>query len=730
MSLKNKKELFMPSPLLRSTLLVCAAMSSLSALAQTTQPASQPSTASQNAKESDAISISDVGEITVEEKKPMTAASSGEVRQRDFLLRPHLRPADILMSAPGVFVVQHSGGGKANQYFLRGFDCDHGTDLRMMIDGVPVNMVSHGHGQGYTDLHFVIPELIDRVDVQKGPYFAEYGDFATAGAFNLITKKKQDKDSVSFTIGGYAAEDRALSIFRTVAIAAPNTKKVDTLIAAEVYNTDGPFENAEDLTRYNLFTKASRQLDSGGILSLVGMAYGAGWNGSGQIPERAINDGTIGRFGTLDPTEGGNSQRHSLYLSYLSFPDPSSKLTFLAYLVDYRFRLYSNFTFFSRDPVNGDQIEQEDIRTIGGLKTSYDFLRKWKQVTLKTKFGVEFRGDSIQNSLFEDVARERVSTVVDADIQQGSFGVFAQEDLIFSPKLRAILGLRGDYFGFNVTDNLEDTTTLGNPTSGVAQDSLASPKATLVYSPNKKTDLYLNFGTGFHSNDARGIVQSANPVTPLSRATGGEIGFRTNLGDSVDLAWALFAIYLGSELVWVGDEGVTEASGATLRSGVEMEGRVALTSWLYADIDATLSRGEFTQDQSAVALAPTSLLSGGLSMRHPKGYLGRIGIFNIGDRAATEDRELVAEGFTRVDLSAAYEKPKYRVGLDIQNLFNTEWREAQFATTSRLQDELAPADCAPGTRPVEEAGDFVGCEEVHFTPGAPFNAQLSLTLFF
>jgi outer membrane receptor protein involved in Fe transport len=663
---------------------------------------------------------------TITARRPFTAASSSTVRERDFRLRPHPRPVDILQVVPGLYTNQHAGGGKANQYFLRGFDADHGTDVALFVDGVPVNMVSHGHGQGYADLNWVIPELIERVEVHKGTYFAQFGDFATAGAVNMVTHRGFEKSQL--TLGGGSFDS-----WRGLFIAAPELEGWTPLVAGQVYGTSGPFERSEGLERFSLFAKLTRQLSGRTSLSVALTSYGSGWNASGQVPLRRVSTGQLDRFGTIDPTEGGNSQRHSLYATYRALTEREGEVNVMAYAVQYRLNLFSNFTFFSRDPDNGDMIEQHDARTLAGLNASYRFRRELGTMSFVTTLGAQLRTDSIDNSLYYDKARERLAPVVNASIREGSLGLYAQEEITFTPWLRTVLGLRADYFGFDVEDPLEDLATPGTKTSGVRQASLVSPKASLVFSAIPDTELYLNFGYGFHSNDARGVVRQPDPVTPLTRARGYELGARTRLFDRLDLAGSLFRLDLDSELVWVGDEGTTEANGPTRRRGLEAEARLKLLPWLFADADVTVSRATFVQNvgnANAVALAPTLILAGGVSARHPSGAYGRLGVLHLGDRPATEDRFLTAEGFTRVDATLGYRGSFYEVNVGIQNLLNTEWREAQFANVSRLPDELSEESCPAGTRPAGEEGAFEGCEDLHFTPGAPLNAQATVSFFF
>lgn len=667
-------------------------------------------------------------EVVVKGRRPMTAASSTTVRDRDFLLRPHPRPADILSVVPGLYVAQHAGGGKANQYFLRGFDADHGTDVALSVDGIPVNQVSHGHGQGYADLHWVIPELVQRIEVKKGPYFAEHGDFATAGAVNLVTHRSLEHSQLSLSAGMF-------DTYRGLVIASPRFDGWKPLIAGEVYGTNGPFDHGEELKRYNVFTKLTREFhdQASSSLSVALTSYAGGWNASGQLPLREVRANRLDRFGSLDPTEGGNSQRHGISAVYRAFPTPESSVSVLAYLTSYRLNLYSNFTFASRDPVNGDMIEQTDARITTGLSSSYRVRRRFGDIAFDSTLGVQVRNDVIQNGLHFSEKRERLTTVLDDTVREGSLALYAQEDIEWTGFLRTVAGVRGDYFGFQVDDHREELESEGNGTSGVRQAALLSPKASVVLTPRADLDLYLNFGMGYHSNDARGVVRAVDRVTPLTRATGYETGARLRLFDRLDLAAAAFVMDLESEIVWVGDEGTTEAKGPTRRLGGELEARLELLPWLFLDGDLALTRARFMDNPvagTAVALAPTRVAGGGLSVRHPRGYFGRVGVFHLGDRPATEDRFFTAEGFTRLDATAGYRHRWFEVSVTGQNLTDTDFREAQFANVSKLPAETSPASCPAGTRPVSDGDAFLGCEDIHFSPGTPFNLQATASLFF
>jgi outer membrane receptor protein involved in Fe transport len=574
-------------------------------------------------------------------------------------------------------------------------------------------------------LNWIIPEVVERVQVIKGPYSAANGDFATGGAINLVTRQTDEQSQVALGGGSF-------DTYRTLAVVTPKGKSWRSLAAAEVYHTNGPFEHGEDLNRYSVFLSGTRQLEDGGKVTLGATSYAAGWNASGQIPGRAVESGLIGRFGSIDPGEGGSSQRHSLRAHYTRDLDQGSQVDVTAYAVDYRLQLFSNFTFFSSDPVRGDMIEQEDRRLLTGVQARYWFpvYSGPNGVFAATQVGVDLRNDVIDSGLFLAPGRQRLEARVDAHVLEGSVGVFAQEDVTWTPWLRTVLGLRADYFGFDVEDRLEPS----GPTSGTTGAGIVSPKATAVVTPSRNTELYLNFGMGYHSNDARGTVRSVDPVTSLTRATGAEVGFRSRLWDRVDLAMAGFWMDLEGETVWIGDEGTTEVSGPTRRMGLELEARYQILPWLYADADLNLVSARYLEEpasRNAVPLAPGRIGSAGLSWRHPSGWFGRIGLFHLGDRPANEDRSLTAVGFSRLDGSMGYRGERFEVMVAAQNLTNAPIREAQFATVSRLPGETGAGSCPAGTfAATDDSDSFAGCEEVNYTPGAPLNATATVRLFF
>jgi len=658
-------------------------------------------------------------ETKVEAGAPTSAASAETIRDRDLVLRPHATPEDILRVVPGLVIAQHQGGGKADQLFLRGFDADHGTDVALFLDGVPINLPSHGHGQGFADLHFLIPEAINQIDITKGPYFPEYGDFDTAGAINLKTRRSFGENSISATYGSF-------DTYRVVGIASPKLSEGLPWLAAEVAGTNGPFSSPEQLQRYTLMTKETLALNASTILSLLGSAYGSQWNASGQIPLRAVEAGLLDRFGSIDPTEGGQTQRQMFTATLEQRHGSEESVSVTAYAVRYRFRLFSDFTFQLRDPANFDQIEQNDVRFYTGLQGRFRSSRTLQNgMRFITTIGAQARYDDIHTELWHDKQRGRLpdcfergsNPCSDSQITQSNIGMYFEEDMRLTRWLRIVAGARADLFEFNVSDRKPLAAVGSDPTTGVVQKSIVNPKLQIVLRPSGWWDIYLDGGGGFHSNDARGVVASRGRGA-VPRAWGAEIGTRLYLGN-LDLAAAGWYLRLQSEQVFSPEEDTTAPSDPTRRYGFDLEARWRILPWLWADGDLSLSRATFTQDRgngAAVALAPTRMAALGLSGLHPDGYKGRIGLRHVGNRPATQDESLTAEGYTLFDLSLGYRRAFWELGLVIENVFNQRWREAQFANDSQLR--IPPYN---ETRP---------STDIHFTPGNPNNVRATLSLYY
>lgn len=655
--------------------------------------------------------------------QPRRAGSSFTLQRRDLPRGPHVQTGDILRAVPGLQVMQHAGGGKANQYFLRGFDADHGTDVALYVDGVPVNSVSHGHGQGYADTHFLIPELVQRVQVSKGPYDPRYGDFGTAGAIDLQTTGGPVENRATIESGMFHS-------YRGLALLGGDMRGVRLTGAAEILGSDGPFDFGEDLQRYNVFARAAHRDSAGGELSLTVMGYESSWNASGLLPARAVADGSLGRFQYVDRTQGGASARHSAYARYRSAESEAQRWELLGYAVASRLSLYSNFTLFLDNPTEGDTVHQYDERFTSGFKARYERDDALSFLRLTSRFGAELRDDRIDNGLEPAPQKELGPPVVDAHVNETSISAYVEEEVVFTSWLRTLGAARVDRFDFRVQDKLEDRATLGTKTSGDRSATRVSPKGSVIVSPLSWLDLYGNVGLGFHSNDARGVVQG---ITPLTRALGYEAGSRAKVLDRVTLRATVFRLDLDSELVWVGDAGTTAARGRTRRDGVELDLRVEYLSWLWSDLSLTLSRARFVTAPAGernVPLAPTRVLSASLTAAHPLGIFGKLGLTHVGDRPASTDGFFTAEGFTRLDLTTGYRHSRFEVAVAVENLTNIEWRESQFAFASRLREETTPGACTGRSRPLLAQGAFAGCEDIHFTPGTPLAVRGSASLFF
>jgi outer membrane receptor protein involved in Fe transport len=626
--------------------------------------------------------------VTVTAPPPVAASSEILIPRQDFELRPQGRPADVLRLVPGLVLGQHQGGGKAEQYLLRGFDADHGTDVALFVDGMPVNLRSHAHGQGYADLHFVIPETLRRVEVFKGPYHVEFGDFATAGAVNLVTLDTIDEGLVE-AAGGSFGTHRYLTLF------SPSRERVKTLVAVEGYFTDGPFERAQNYQRFNAFARATANVGDGDV-SVWASHLRSGWHASGQIPTRAVRAGLIDRFGAIDDSEGGDTQRTSLNARIRWRPSADGVLAVTSYAQYYTLDLFSDFTFFLDDPALGDGIEQSDRRWVAGFDARYDHtLRPWG-LDVTASAGLQYRLDRARVVLARQADRQRLSRSQDVDVREQSFSPLVRVDVVPISWLRLVAGARGDVFHYAVRNNLDDDARL----TGNAARALPSVKANAILGPWLATELFVNYGTGFHSNDARAVILDQR-MPAAARAEGWEVGVKTRALPRSEVSLSYWALDLESELVFAGDAGTTEARGPSRRRGVELAARVRLLDWLALSGDVTVSRAEFETGE-AVPLAPRLTARADLTARLPGGVSASLAMRHLADRFASEDRTQTARGYTLFDLTGRYRWRDWEAFLSVENLTDIEWREAQFFFVSRLRGE-----------PVE------GVPDVHFTPGNP-----------
>ena len=628
--------------------------------------------------------------VVVTAPPPVAASSEVLIPGRDFELRPQGRPADVVRLIPGFVISQHQGGGKAEQYFLRGFDADHGTDVALFVDGMPVNLRSHAHGQGYADLHFLIPETVKLVDGLKGPYFVEFGDFATAGAVNFVTKDLVDANTVEVA-GGMFNTQRYLTLL------SPTRDALKSLVAIDAYRSDGPFEHGNGYERFNIFAKASASLAEGMDLSLWASHYRADWHGSGQIPLRAVREGLISRFGAIDPNEGGQTQRTNLNLDWRWRPSERQLLSVHAYGTSYSLSLFNNFTFFLNDPDHGDEINQRDRRVLAGVDTQYAHRSEPLGVSVTTTGGLQYRLDTPHIVLANTAERHLLVRVQDAEVIEQSYSPFLKFDLAPLAWLRLVTGARGDIFTYHVSSKVNSA---GGDLNGDVTRARPNVKANVILGPWSQTELFANFGTGFHSNDARAVI--LDPKLPaLPTARGWELGVKTKVLPRVELSATYWVLDLASELVFIGDDGTTQARGPSHREGWEFATRVKLLEWLTFSGDVTTSRATFDTG-AAVPLAPRVTGRADLAARLPWGFAASLGMRHLGDRFADEDRHQTARGSTLFDVTGRYRWKAFEAFATIENLTNVEWREAQFFFASRL--------------PGEPAG---GVPDIHFTPGNP-----------
>ncbi|WP_338731051.1 TonB-dependent receptor [Mangrovimonas cancribranchiae] len=605
---------------------------------------------------------------------------------------------EILRKVPGMIIGQHAGGGKAEQMFLRGFDIDHGTDVALTVDGMPVNMVSHAHGQGYSDLHFLIPETIKNIEFGKGPYYANKGDFATAAYVGFQTKDRLNDNNITFSYGQFNSL-RTLGMFNLL---DRNNKTQNAYLAMEYIATDGPYNSPQNFNRLNVFGKYNTLLNNGGKLSLSASHFTSRWDASGQIPQRAVDSGLISRFGAIDDTEGGNTSRSNVNVSYFKFLDDDIKMTSNAYYSHYDFELYSNFTFFLEDPVNGDQIKQKEDRHILGFNTEIEKYHKFGEVTANFSVGAGLRHDIVNDvELSHTLNRKETLTYLQlGDVNLTNIFAYLNSEFLMGD-FKVVPGLRLDYFKFMYNDALATNyKTLSNYKVAL------SPKLNVFYNQSDNLQWFVKSGIGFHSNDTRVVLQQEEDILP--RAYGVDVGSIWKPFPKMFFNTAVWYLLSEQEFVYVGDAGIVEPSGESQRYGLDVGLRYQFTDWLYFDTDATLTHARSTEapdGEDYIPLAPDFTLTGGLAINNLKGFNAGVRYRYIDDRPANENNSIVAEGYFVTDINVSYTLKKLTFGVNIENLFDVDWNETQFATESRLQNEINPV------------------EEIHFTPGTPFFAK-------
>jgi len=633
------------------------------------------------------------------------SASQGVVTAEQLESRPILRTGEVLEVVPGLIVTQHSGDGKANQYFLRGFNLDHGTDLALSVDGVPVNMPTHGHGQGYADTSFVITGLLDAIDYRKGTYYAETGNFSAAGAVNMAYRTRLDAPLAEIEIGAYQYQ-------RALVAGSAGVAGGDLLAAVEATSSNGPWDLDQDLRRWNGLLRYGR--DTGdGRWGVSLQFYDGSWDSTDQIPQRAVEQGLIDRFAFIDDTVGGESHRYALVVNG-DQGLAGGRLRGTAYAMDYRMQLWSNFTYFT-DPVDGDQFEQFDDRAVYGGTLAWARPLAIAGLDNTLTVGSDVRFDDIGTvGLYRTQARQRFATTREDGVRQFSYSLYASIDTRWNDLVRTVVGLRGDRFEVDVDSNIAVN-------SGRTDDALVTPKFALVLTPWDHTELFANYGRGFHSNDARGTVITVDPtdgvtptdpVDPLVAATGIDFGFRTAVIDRLQLSGSLWFLDLDSELVFVGDAGLTEPNRASERRGVELSAIYRPLDWLIVDVDYAWSRARFKGADPAgdrIPGAVEQVASVGVVANHPSGWTAGARLRYLGEAPLIEDNSARSDTNTVLNLEGGYRfTPRLRVQLALLNALDSRDNDITYFYESQLPGEAAPV------------------ADSHFPPVEPRQLRLSL----
>jgi hypothetical protein len=636
----------------------------------------------------------------------VSSASQGRIGAVDLRHRPLLREGELLEAVPGVIVTQHSGDGKANQYFVRGFNLDHGTDFQMRIEGMPVNMPTHAHGQGYSDLNFLIPEFVAYIDYRLGVYHAEVGDFGSAGGAEFHLARSVARPFVTSTVGAFGYR-------RLVVGASARAGGGDLMMGGEAKGYDGPWTVPQDLRKYSGLVHYTRERGASRF-SLLGLAYQGEWNASDQIPLRAVMSGAIDRFGHIDDTDGGRARRYSLAGSWRRLSE-RSLFDAQIFAIYSKLDLFSNFTYQLVDSANGDQFHQHDERVVLGGNATLVRQLESGSATHSVSLGVQGRGDLLDDiGLHHTVARVRTSTVREDDVRELAAGVFLAAESRWHPRLRTIVGLRGDAYGFTVTGDRSEN-------SGRRSDGIVSPKASLAWRPSGAVELYLSGGFGFHSNDARGTTITIDPATgepaeqvdPLVRSRGAEIGVRASpvIGwRTTATAWELS---LDSELLFVGDGGTTEPSFASRRRGVTWANFFRPSPQLALDLDLSLAQARFVGVSAGADHIPGALeqvIGAGVTWSSaPRGPFATLRLRHFGEYPLVEDNSVRARSTTLVNAEVGYDASWLRVRFSLLNALNVTADDIQYYYASRLAGETA-----------------AGLDDVHFHPVEPRQVRLSV----
>jgi hypothetical protein len=636
---------------------------------------------------------------------PPQLASQMTASGAELNTRPVTRPGELLEATPGLIVTQHSGEGKANQYFLRGYNLDHGTDLAIWVDDMPINMRTHGHGQGYADLNWLMPETVNSLAVRKGPYFADEGDFASTGNLHIGLLDRVDKSVAQTTLGSFGYQ-------RWFGMGSTKVGPGNLLIAGELGAYNGPWTNPDDMRKLSGLARYTQGTATDGF-SLTGMAYSNKWSSTDQVPLRAMTSGVLGRFDSEDPSDGGNTERFSLS-ARLARTDDLGSWKANAYLIKSELDLFNNFTYFLDDPVLGDQFHQHDARIVAGGAASRTFDGSLAGFATETTIGIQTRYDDIDVGLTNTFQRGFVSNIRTDKVQEGSAALYAEGTVRWTDWLRTTFGWRGDAFAVNV-DSLFDSNNSGHKWAAIG-----SPKATMVLGPFYTTELFVGWGMGMHSNDARGVTITESPTDPdtklgasplLVRTQGAEVGVRTKALPGLDSSVTLFVLDQASELVFSGDAGDTEASRSSRRYGIEIANNYKPRPWLELDADLALSHARFLSldaDQAAtfdslagfpqaqtgnapghyIPNAPWIVASAGITLGNATGWFGTLRWRYLGSTPLTEDNAFRSPATSIVNARLGYRfDTGWRVQLDVLNLLNSKADQISYAYGSLIKTD-------------------------------------------
>lgn len=622
------------------------------------------------------------------------SASEGRVSHDEILQRPILRTGDVLESVPGLVATQHSGSGKANQYFLRGFNLDHGTDFATSVDGMPVNMRSHGHGQGYTDLNFIIPELVEEIVYRKGSYYSDVGDFSGAGSARIQTRDHSVPFTIQLGAGGYGFARALLS-------GSTGSGTGELIYGLELQGYEGPWDQLdEDVEKTNFLLKqiwASEE--SHYSLSLMG--YDNEWNSADQIPDRAVRSGLISKYGSIDTTVGGSSSRYSLSFG-LSRPLAGGELNATAYAIDYAMDLYSNFSYFIAP--GGDQFKQVDDRRIYGGELTWDRASNWGDIPVTNTLGADLRVDNIDEvGLISTSARQFLGNIRLDAVDQSSLGFYWENELQWTDRLRTVLGLRHDIFDFEVNAlAAADPSTL-SANSGSNDADISTASLSIMYALNENHELYASIGEGFHSNDARGTTISRDPLTgdtvdpvdPLVATEGAEIGWRIYFNNRLNATLALWQLDIDSELLFVGDAGNTEDTGVgSERQGFELTAYYQLNDMFgldfeYANTDAKFA--SLVDGSDEIPGAMDEVISAGINFQPNDQFFAHLRHRQFADYPL--DGGARAAGSSMTNLRLGYEvNDSLQLSLDVLNLFDSDDHDVEYFYESQLAGEPAPVE--------------------------------------